>query len=216
MSSDLFGAIIAHNLHILPEAIMCGVIVLTVLLASPSLAVLTAELAATQLLARGIGGIMIRMDPEVAVVTSSMSPCHGGLINKTWDRLLRGTAAPELLWHPKAPTAFMTTVSFFLGYAAALRQLYKDEINAGVISASWMTGSLILMALVVLLALVYRVMSGCETILGALVGVGLGLVVGYLGTVTVGYMSDRRMTNIWGIPLLRDRINAGSPIYVCS
>jgi hypothetical protein len=42
-----------------------------------------------------------------------------------------------------------------------------------------------------------------------------GIAFGYLGAIALGYATDRRATNLWGIPLLRDRINNGSALYIC-
>ena len=60
-----------------------------------------------------------------------------------------------------------------------------------------------------------RYYGGCDTIVSILGGLLFGLSVGYFGYVALGYATNRRMTNIWGIPLLRDRINNGSALYIC-
>jgi hypothetical protein len=73
----------------------------------------------------------------------------------------------------------------------------------------------IITGLLLLMALLFRIFSGCETVLGALGGTAVGTLLGYFLAIAIGYMSDRKLTNIWGIPLLRDRINAGQPVYVC-
>jgi hypothetical protein len=73
----------------------------------------------------------------------------------------------------------------------------------------------IISGLLLIMAIVFRVSSGCESILGAVSGSVLGIGIGYLGCVALGYATDRRATNLWGIPLLRDRINNGSALYIC-
>jgi hypothetical protein len=73
----------------------------------------------------------------------------------------------------------------------------------------------VLTAVLVIITLIFRIGSGCESLLGAFGGLILGSLVGYLVAIVLGYITDRRITNLWGIPLLRDRINAGSAVYVC-
>ena len=51
--------------------------------------------------------------------------------------------------------------------------------------------------------------------MAAVGGMAFGFLLGYLTAILTGYITNRRGTNVWGIPLLRDRINAGSAVYVC-
>ncbi len=213
--TDYVAGAILHNLQILPETLMCGLVILAVLLANPAVVLFAGGAASTQLLVSAMGRLVMNFQPEQAVVSTSADSCRAGFIGKTWDRLMRGSRDPELLWHPLAPSVYMATIAFFAGWGYALRQLYKDEINAGVLSGSTMSAVTILSLLRVVLALVFRVYSGCDTLMGAVSGLALGLAFGYFGAIALGYATDRRMTNIWGIPLLRDRINDGAPVYVC-
>jgi hypothetical protein len=212
------GATLLYNLQILPETVMCGLIVLAVVLANQPLIVLAATAAFVQLLLSGISRLVMKFQPEQAVVTSSLSSCVSsmGFIGKSWQRLLNPEAtAASLLWHPLSPSLYMGTVGFFAGWGYALNQLYKDEVNAGVLNRSSMMTMGIITGLLLLMALLFRIFSGCESVLGALGGTALGALLGYFAAIAIGYMSDRRLTNIWGIPLLRDRINGGKPVYVC-
>jgi hypothetical protein len=213
--TDYVAAALLHNLQILPETLMCGLVILAIVLASPPVVTLAASMAGAQLLVGAMGRIVMNFQPEQAVVSTASDSCRAGFIGKSWDRILRGTAAPELLWHPLAPSTYTATVGFLAGWGYALNQLYKDEINAGVLSAATMMAAGIVMALILVLAVVFRVFSGCDTAMGAISGVVVGLLLAYFGAVSIGYATDRRLTNIWGIPLLRDRINDGQPVYVC-
>lgn len=213
--TDYVAAALLHNLQILPETLMCGLVLLAIVLANPAVVTLAAGTAGAQLLIGAMGRIVMNFQPEQAVVSTASDSCRAGFIGKSWDRILRGTAAPELLWHPLAPSTYTATVSFLAGWGYALSQLYKDEVNAGVLSGSTMLTANIIMGLILVLAVVFRVYSGCDTPMGAVTGLVVGLILGYFGAVTIGYATDRRLTNIWGIPLLRDRINDGQPVYVC-
>lgn len=212
---DYIAAAIIFNLQILPETIMSGLIILAIVLASGPVLGLAGGVAGAQLLAKTVGNLLMRYAPDSAEPLSSMDQCTQGYVGKSWDRLLRGTAAPEQLWHPLAPSQYQATVGFLAGFGYALQQIYKDEIDAGVLPKSMMITVAIMAALFMILTLLFRVGSGCETVLGAAAGLALGLILGYLGTIAYAYATDRRQTNLWGTPLLRDRINNGSAVYIC-
>jgi hypothetical protein len=210
---DYIGATVFYNLQILPETLMTGIIVLAILLMNQSLVFLAAGAAGTQLLARAVGRIMMNMNPEQTHITTSLDNCTGGFIGKSWERLLG--LDPDALWHPRAPSVYLATLGFFAGYGGAVQQLYKEEIDAGVVGRHTLIATSIISILLLLLAVAFRYFSGCETFLGAAGGLALGLAIGYFGAIALGFATDRRATNIWGIPLLRDRINNGSAVYVC-
>lgn len=212
---DYTAAAIMFNLQILPESLMCGIIILAILLANPAIATVAAGAAGTQLLAGAAGRIIMNFMPEGAVITSSNDMCNTGYVGKSWARLLRGTAAPELLWHPKAPSIYLATLGFFAGWGWAVQQLYSEEIDAGVMNSGMMTTMAILSVLVLITGILFRIMSGCDTIIGALGGAMFGIAIGYFGGIALGYATGRGATNIWGIPVLGDRVNGGGPLYVC-
>jgi len=214
--SDYVAAAILYNIQILPESVLTGLILLAIVLANPVILALAGGVGGTQLITGAIGRLVMKyLDPGAATLSSSMDACTGGFISQSWGRLLRGTANADYLWHPKAPSVFQATIGFLAGYGVALQSLYTEEIRAGVLQRSHMVTATVVTALLVALAVLFRVASGCETLLSALGGVALGFLLGYAATITLGYATNRRLTNIWGIPLLRDRINNGSALYVC-
>lgn len=212
--TDYLAAAIMYNIQILPETLMCGIIILGIILANPSIVTLAAAAGASQLLTSSVSRLMMKMMPDGAVVSSSSNMCQMGYIGKSWERLLRGSAS-DLLWHPKAPSLFMSTIGFFVGYGWALTQLYRDEINVGVMNKALPMGLNIVGALLVIIAGVFRYNTGCDSFISLFAGTFIGLLLGYIGATIIGHVSGRRLTNLWGIPLLRDRINGGASVYVC-
>ena len=213
--TDYLAAALLYNLQILPESLITGILILAVVLANQALLAMAAGAVGTQMLTGAIGRIIMKMLPDTATRTSSMDMCNTGFIGKSWERLFHGPNVPANLWHPRAPSVFMATVGFFVGYGLALQNLYKEEIHANVMNRSSLITTSIISGLLLIMAIVFRVSSGCESILGAVSGSVLGIGIGYLGCVALGYVTDRRATNLWGIPLLRDRINNGSALYIC-
>lgn len=212
--TDTLSATLLFNLQILPESLIAGILLLSLVLANPAVLAMAAGGVATQLLTNSVGLVIMRTMPASAKLSTSMDMCNNGFLGKSWIRLLGGGAGVNL-WHPLAPTVYMATIGYFVGYGIGLQQLYTEEIRAGIMNSSSLIATSVVAGLVLLLALVFRIASGCETVLGSVCGAVFGFLLGYLGCILLGYATDRRGTNIWGIPLLRDRINGGGTVYVC-
>lgn len=214
MWSDYVVAPLMYNLQVLPEAIVAGMIILAVILANQSLVFLAIGGALTQLLTGVVGRILMRVAPGNS--TPAMAPmdgCRGGFLGKSWESLLNPN--PDHIWHPRAPSQYMALLGFFGGVGGAIQQLYKEEIDAGIIGRNTLVATSVISILVVALAAVFRYFGGCDSIMSIVGGLAFGLAIGYFGYVALGYASGRTLTNIWGIPLLRDRINSGAPLYIC-
>jgi hypothetical protein len=208
--NDFIVESIMYNLQILPETLVCGTIILAVVLANQSLGAIAIGVILTQFIVEGVGSFL----PGKGIV-SSLDMCQSGVMASAMAKLLRGVKNSEKIWRPLAPSVYTATVGFLAGWGYALQQLYSDEIQAGVLSQSTLIGVAILSAIILILAIVFRVFNGCDTLMGAVGGTLLGLLMGYAGCIIVGYATNRKVTNIWGIPLLEDRINNGSPLYYC-
>ena len=214
--TDYIAAAIIYNLQLLHESLITGIIILAIVLVSKTLLVLAAGAGLTQLLASTVGKLVTRfMEGSSMSDRKCAERCSPGFLGKAAIRLANGGQTPELLWHPVAPSVYLATVGYFVGVGLALLQIYKDEIDAKVVNRSTLTGTAIVSLIILVMAIVFRVSHGCETLFGAIGGILLGLLIGYLGCITIGYLTDRRATNVWGIPLIRDRINGGSALYVC-
>jgi hypothetical protein len=187
--------------------------VLAILLGNQSLFTIAASSIFMQALVTGIGYLVIRFNPDSVITRSSQEPCVAGYINNYWAQVRGGRDNTD---HPYAPSLYMATLSFFAGWGAALKQLYADEINQGVLSNSQTTGLLVTAFLIVLAAMIFRIyFIQCESLIGALIGLATGGALGYVACIAIGSATGRTATNLWGMPLLRDRIAAGSPIYTC-
>lgn len=211
--TSYISAAILYNLQILPDVLLCGILLLGVLLANQNVLIVALAALSSQLLTSTVGRLMLKYAPEGAVIRSSMDMCTGGFIGKSWARLI-GVGADDL-WSPRAPSLFMSMVGFFSGWGGALAQLYKEEIDAGLVSRTRLIVCGVFMAIIVALAGVIRWSSGCESLASILGGLVFGGVFGYFVAIALGFSTDRRATNLWGIPLLRDRINGGAAVYVC-
>ena len=200
---DLIGGI-SFNSRILPEILITGSIILAIVLSNQVVLLMAIGSILTLLLTSTIGQILMKMVTGTATGTSSMNTCYSGFGGKSWLRLTT-THNPELSWHPYAPSMYMSVIGYFFGYGLALWTIYKDEINSGIINKSIPITLVTVSACVILFTLLQRYMSGCDSIVTALLGVFIGSMCGYAGTICLGMTTERKATNLWGIPLLRNR-----------
>lgn len=204
---------LTYNIQILPDILLCAILLLGILLANQSVLLVAAAAIGNQLLTSTVGRLMLRYDPDNAVVRSSIDMCTGGFIGKSWSRLI-GVSADDL-WSPIAPSLYMSALGFFGGWGGALQQLYKDEIDAGIVSRNTLISCGVVVLCIIIAAGILRYRSGCESAASLFGGLIMGGLMGYFVAIALGFSTDRRATNIWGIPLLRDRINSGAAVYVC-
>lgn len=210
---DYIAPPIIYQLQVLPDTLMMGSIVLAIVLANPAVLAVAVGSVITQGITHAAGAAIAAAQPDQAVVRSSLDICTGGYVGRTWGRIFRSTTGN--LWHPYSPSVYMATMGFFAAYGAALSQLYRDEIDAGMMPRRNLLAMGILTAILLVITVAFRVGSGCESFFAAVGGLAFGFLIGYLLAILTGYFTNRRGTNLWGIPLLRDRINAGSAVYVC-
>jgi hypothetical protein len=199
--------ILEYNLQILPESILSGVIILAIVLVSQPLIALAAGALFTQLLTSVVGKLLMKYMQGNAEMTATKCAeiCNPGFAGKAWARLLNGGIDSELLWHPIAPSAYLAIIGYFVGVGWGLCLIYKEEIDANVVRAPSLIATSVISGILLLMAIVFRIYRGCDSAFGAFGGTMMGLLFGYLGTVTLGYVTNKRATNIWGIPLIRER-----------
>jgi hypothetical protein len=209
---DYIAKALFYNLNILPELLIMGSIILSIVLANHAVLAMAIGAIATTSMTGAINGLLARLIPDSAKHTPSTDSCDAGVMKSPWYNLLFGTYR---LWDVRSPSVYLASIAFFVGYGLGLQTLYKEEIDAHVVSRPALIATAVTSILILLTTIVYRIFSGCESLMGAMGGTAIGFILGYLICVTVGYVTDRRATNIWGIPLLRDRINNGSAVYIC-
>jgi len=202
--------ILEYNFQVLPESILCGVIILAIVLVSQPLIALAAGALFTQMLTGVVGKLLMKYMPGNAEMTATKCAeiCNPGFAGKAWARLLNGGVNPELLWHPIAPSVYLALIGYFVGVGLGLWLVYKEEIDANVIRAPSLITTSVISGILLLMAMVFRIYRGCDSAFGAFGGTMIGLLFGYLATVTLGYATNKRATNIWGIPLIRERCAA--------
>lgn len=142
--------------------------------------------------------------------------CSGRFPGITYEALLgianRGNGAGgEEAW----PSYYCSFVGFLAGWVGALPALYSRELAAQPQRATTAMGGVAVLAVLCLTVMMYRIQTGCESFTSTSVGLLSGFLLGLAIVLLVAWTSDRRLTNMMGLPLLRDKAVDGKPIYVC-
>ena len=128
---------------------------------------------------------------------------------------MRATTGFQALSYTGWPSYYSTFAGFLLSYLGTMPLMYQNELNASPKRKASMILGYIVIVLVLLTLIVYRLMTDCDTMFGVFTGVLVGATIGFLMVLLLSYLSDRRLTNLLGLPLMRDKAADGKPIYVC-
>jgi len=205
-----------YNLQVLPDTLTAATLLFTLLFQSPPLAVLGTSMILVQLIHPVLAGFLGSVIPGVAQPEQGFS-CSGHFPSISFDRVLsmsRGKTFGSVNlagW----PSFYTTFLGFLVGYLSVLPVVYHKELEASARRKAASITGLVILAVVVLTCCAYRILSGCDDVLGVLVGGFLGAFLGCLLSLGVAWISDRRLTNVLGFPLIRNRAPDGKPIYVC-
>jgi hypothetical protein len=141
--------------------------------------------------------------------------CSGRFPGISYESLLglgsRNFAGSAEAW----PSFYSTFVGFLAGWVGTLPALYAAEIAAQPQRAASTMGGIAILAVLCLTVMLYRISSGCESFTSTSVGLLAGFLMGLAIVLFVSWLSDRRLTNVLGLPLIRGKAEDGKPIYVC-
>ena len=199
-----------YNLQVFPDTITAASLLFSLLFQSPPLAALSGSL----ILLNFIHPVFARFLSNFvngAVGAEQGMRCSGHFPGVSLERAMFASGPSDTQW----PSYYSMFLGFLGGYVGLLPYIYRKELEASTRRRAASIFGIIVLVIVLLLGLVFRVLSGCDTIAGTLLGVAAG---GVLGLIFVGFLawiSERRITNILAMPLIRDRASDGKPIYVC-
>jgi peptidoglycan/LPS O-acetylase OafA/YrhL len=113
------------------------------------------------------------------------------------------------------PSYYSTFIGFLAGWIGALPALYAKELKASPEKHAASTAGLVILVCLALIVMVYRITSDCEGFMSVSLGLLAGFAIGLLLVIFAAWISDRRATNVLGLPLIRNKAAEGQPIYVC-
>ena len=206
-----------YNLQVLPDTVTAASLLFALLFQSPPLATLGAGFILLNFIHPKLAEFTTRFVNETLGPEVDPQLCSGQFPGISYDRLMNMSSERTFGALNRAgwPSFYAVFLGYLVGWIAPLGVIYKQEIDASPRRAGATGLGLVVLGLIVLMAGIFRVQSGCETVFGLFIGMLCGLFVGGLLVLGVAWISERRMTNILGLPLIRGKAPDGKPIYVC-
>ena len=205
-----------YNLQVFPDTLTAAALLFALLFQSPPLATFGGSIALLNVLHPPIARFITSFISGTKEAPS-IAQCSGQFPGLSYERLIGAASSKSFgeLSDTNFPSYYTTFLGFIAAYIGMLPFIYSDELKASPKRQTSTVLGLVVLGLVILTGLVYRIMSSCDSMFNAFVGLVVG---GMLGAFIVGFIafiSERRLTNILSMPLLRSKAGDGKPIYVC-
>jgi hypothetical protein len=216
--SNLFSQVstsFKYNLQVLPDTLMAGMMLFALLFQSAALATFAICLVVHAGLYQTFAAFLGRNIPGVRQV-SRQGTCSGKFPGSSYLRSATMANGAYDVTDNEWPSYYASFMGFFLGYLVALPTIYKQELAASPQRSVSTTGGIVIAVIVLLLSITYRMVSGCDDLIGSVAGTALGGIVGFALANAIAYASNRSLTNILALPLFTSKVAAGRPLYVCA
>ena len=204
-----------YNLQTFPDTITAGAFLFTLLFQSPPLAALTGSILLLNVIHPVFAGFM---SDVLGGVGASGPACSGRFSSSISLERLADMSSNKTFGLPDSntwPSYYSMFLGFITSYIGAMPFLYSKELEGSPVRRASTTMGLVVLALVLLIACVYRWFSECDSLGGLAAGIAAGGLLGLALVLFFAWISDRRLTNILAFPLIRERAPDGKPIYVC-
>jgi hypothetical protein len=203
-----------YNLQVFPDTMTAATMLFALLFQSPPFAALSGSIVFLNVIhpyiarffTSFIGGTIGRSDS-----------CEGRFPGISFTRMMQLSSNKKFgsLDDSGWPSYYSVFLGFLTAYAGSMPLLYRQELNASPKRNVATIVGLVVLSLLVCTGVLFRMLSGCDSFLSTIIGLLVGLMLGVLIILFLSWISDRRLTNILALPLLRDKAEDGKPIYVC-
>lgn len=215
--SQFIGKGFLYNLSYLPDTILGGVALFSLLLQSAPLTLLGVSLFSLEFIHAGISSLIVSSIPGLQEPGKDVDRCSGHFPGFSYERAIttlatNGTMKTLGLGFPSYYMMFFGTL---FGYMYGLSETYKRELDGMPQRRAAVLAGIVIMGLLTVLFIFYRLLSTCDFFLSVIIGTILGFGYGYGVELVISSLSGRTLTNILNVPLIRDKAADGSPIYVC-
>lgn len=206
-----------YNLQVLPDTLTAGTLLFSLLFQSASLGALGGSMVLLNFLHPRIAGFLGSALQGIVKPEGSSSSCTGHYPGVSLTRVAEMATGRTFgaVDYAGWPSFYATFLGFLGAYVGTIPSLYSKEIAASPRRRAASTTGLLMLIIILVTCSVYRVMSGCDSLPSLLVGLLVGGIVGFFFVMFLAWISDRRITNIVALPLMRGKAIDGKPIYVC-
>ena len=206
-----------YNLQVLPDTLTSASLLFALLFQSPPMAALGISMILIHYIHKGASRFMGSILPGMASSPSDIDTCSGRFPGATYQSLL-GFNAGRMFGAEESgtwPSYYSTFMGFLAGWIGTLPSLYARELAASPERAKATTGGIGLLVILLFIVMIYRIVSECEGFASISVGLLIGFAAGLSLVLFASWLTDRRATNILGMPLIRGKTETGEPIYAC-
>jgi hypothetical protein len=206
-----------YNLQVLPDVIKASALLFALLFQSPPMAVFSVASMLMGFLHIGIAKGFSSVFPNMVSTPGNADRCAGTFPGVSYGRFFGMTQAAtsgklsDTAW----PSYYTTFMGFLAGWIGALPTIYAQELSVSPKKSVAATGGLVTLGILLLVVMVYRISSECDTFISTSLGLTVGFVIGLIMVFIVAHLSERRATNMLALPLIRNKAEDGKPIYVC-
>jgi hypothetical protein len=203
-----------YNLQVFPDTLTASTMLFALLFQSPPFAAFSGSIVFLRLVHPWISRFFTSF---VGGTIGRNDSCEGHFPGISITRMMQLSKSKQFgaLDDAGWPSYYSMFLGFLTAYAGIMPVLYRQELDASPRRNVATIVGLVILSLIVVTCSLFRMLSGCETIVSTFVGLAVGAVVGLLLVLGLAWVSDRRLTNVLALPLIRDRAEDGKPIYVC-
>lgn len=216
--SDLVNqvsAVFKYNIQILPDTLFAATLLFALLFQSAPLATLGVGLILNAGIHPLIAGFMSRNISGLAQPVGS-NQCTGRFPGLSFTGAAAFANGNNDINRAGWPSYYSSFIGFFLTYIASLTVIYREELKASPTRKTATTTGLVVTILVLILVCIFRIASGCDDVLGLLVGLVMGGILALAYVTLMANASDRTLTNMLALPLFKNVAVDGKPIYICA
>ena len=162
-----------YNLQVLPDTITAASLLFALLFQSPPLATLGAGFILLNFLHPSLAEFTTRFVSNTLGPEIDPQLCSGQFPGISYDRLMNMSSEKTfgVLNRSGWPSFYSVFLGYLIGWIGPLPLIYKKEIDASPRRAGATTLGLIVLGLAVVIAGIFRIQSGCESVFGLFVGI---------------------------------------------
>ena len=180
------------------------------------MAILGTAMLLVHFIHKGMAAFSAAYIPNMSYDPSDYTKCSGRFPGATYGMAIN--YAREGIFSVRTdgwPSYYSTFIGFLAGWISMLPSIYSQELMGAPEKYAASTAGLYILGVFMLGIMLYRITAECEGFLSTSFGLLAGFVIGLVLVYIAAWITDRRGTNILGLPLIRNKAATGQPIYVC-
>ena len=201
-------------LRLLPDGVVLGVALLTLISFCRSYAILLLSMVEVMLIQRSFASVVGSISPAGAGANAQAAVCMPGFMYSNTMRisLLETIGVPSMF--PSPTMFFLAAILTYMN--ACVRDFERELKTLGTDMNVRSSIAMALSALLIFILLCFRGMYGCESVGSLLVSIVLGFIMGCLLLYQNKSLFGREGINIMNLPLIVTALEKGRPMYVCA